>query len=83
MRRSTNRLYPRSPDRREFAPDSFGLRPFSARETEALRIVSERPGITVAELRDTLGVGKTRSWQIVSRLEAELVRREVAAGRDR
>jgi uncharacterized membrane protein len=77
MRRSTDRLYPRSLDRgRAFAPDSIGLRPFSARETEALLIVTERPGITVAELRDTLGVGKTRIWQVVSRLEVELVRRE-------
>jgi uncharacterized membrane protein len=76
MRRSTDRLYPRSLDPRSFGPDSFGSRPFSARETEALRIVTERPGISIAELRATLGVSTTRIWQIVARLEAELVRRE-------
>ena len=38
--------------------------------------MTERPGITVAELRDALGVGNTRGWQIVARLEVELVRRE-------
>ena len=42
--------------------------------------MTERPGITVAELRDALGVGNTRGWQIVARLEVELVRREGERG---
>jgi hypothetical protein len=40
--------------------------------------VTERPGITVAELRDALGVGVPRGWQIVARLEVEHVRRTAA-----
>jgi uncharacterized membrane protein len=76
MRRSTDRLYPRALDLRSFGPGSFDTRPYGASETEALRIVTEHPGITVAELRDALGVGETRAWRIVARLEVELVRRE-------
>jgi uncharacterized membrane protein len=53
----------------------LGARAYSARETEALCLVTERPGITVAELRNVLGVGETRGWQIVARLEVELIRR--------
>jgi uncharacterized membrane protein len=44
------------------------------RERAALGIIESRPGITVAELRDELGVGKARIWQIVSRLERGRVR---------
>ena len=76
MRRSTDRLYPRVSDRQSFGPDSLGSRPLSSRETEALRIVTERPGIQVFELRDALGVGRTRIWQIVARLEVGHVRRD-------
>jgi uncharacterized membrane protein len=60
MRRSTDRLY-------------FALGP---RELEALRIVAARPGLTVAELREALGVSRGRCFQIVSRLEGARVRRE-------
>jgi uncharacterized membrane protein len=68
--------------RRARRPGSFGTRPFSARETEALRVVTERPGITLAELREAFGVGKTRNWQIVSRLEVGHIRREAADDSD-
>lgn len=34
-----------------------------------------RPGITIAQLRDALGVGPKRIWHIVDRLERSLVRR--------
>jgi uncharacterized membrane protein len=61
MRRSTDRLYPR---------------PLGPRESQALEIVSERPGIQVFELRDALGVGRARIWQIVEHLEAGHVRRD-------
>jgi predicted transcriptional regulator len=36
----------------------------------------QRPGITIAELADELGVTMQRVWQIVGRLEAGRVRRE-------
>lgn len=61
MRRRTDRLY---------------LRSLGPRELEALRIVEQRPGITIAELADELGVTMQRVWQIVGRLEAGRVRRE-------
>jgi DNA-binding MarR family transcriptional regulator len=35
----------------------------------ALTIIAERPGLTVAELRDALGVSSVRVWQIVGKLE--------------
>jgi hypothetical protein len=38
--------------------------------------VEQRPGITVAELADTMGVSMQRAWQYVGRLEAGRVRRE-------
>ena len=76
VRRSTDHLYPRALDPPSFGPDSLGSRPLGPRETEALRIVTDRPGITVAELRNVLGVGKTRTWQIVARLEVGHVRRD-------
>jgi biotin operon repressor len=40
------------------------------REAEALALIQSRPGLSVAELRDALGVGRARVWQIVGRLEA-------------
>jgi DNA-binding MarR family transcriptional regulator len=61
MRSRTDRLYPR---------------PLGPREREALRLVEQRPGITVAELSAHLGVTTNRVWQIVRRLEMGRVRRE-------
>jgi hypothetical protein len=46
------------------------------REWEALDLVEQTPGMTVAELAASLGVGMTRAWQIVGRLEQGRVRRE-------
>ncbi len=74
MRRSTDRLY--IADAHSFGSDSLGSRPLSPREIEALRIVTDRPGIQVTELRDALGVGRTRIWQIVARLEVGHIRRD-------
>lgn len=61
-RRSDDRLHPRL---------------LGPRELEALALVEERPGIAVAELREILGVGRARVWQIVSRLEMSRIRRGV------
>jgi predicted transcriptional regulator len=38
-------------------------------EQRALTLITQRPGVTVAELRDALAVGSTRVWQIVAHLE--------------
>jgi hypothetical protein len=54
-------------------------RPLGPRGSEALRIVEERPGITVDELRGELGVSASRVWQIVGRLELGRVRRQQPA----
>jgi predicted DNA-binding protein (UPF0251 family) len=58
-RKRSDRLYPRS---------------LGPRESEALRLVNEQPGITVAELADQMGVSLQRAWQYVGRLEAGRVR---------
>jgi predicted DNA-binding protein (UPF0251 family) len=43
-------------------------------ELEALRLVEQQPGITIAELADELGVTMNRAWQITGRLEGGRVR---------
>ena len=76
VRRSTDRLYSRTHDARSFRPSSLGLRRLSPRETEALGIVTKCPGISVAEMREALGLGEARTAQIVARLEVGHVRRD-------
>jgi predicted DNA-binding protein (UPF0251 family) len=61
LRRRTDRLYPRQ---------------VGPRELEPLRLVEQRPGITVAELADEMGVTLNRVWQILGRLENGRVRQE-------
>jgi hypothetical protein len=61
MRRRTDRLY---------------VTTLGPREREALALIEQQPGLTIAELADALGVGMTRAWQIVGRLEVGRVRRE-------
>jgi DNA-binding IclR family transcriptional regulator len=61
MRRRTDRLFPRS---------------LGPRETEAVRLVQQRPGITVAELAEAMGVKMARAWQLVATLEVSGVRRD-------
>jgi DNA-binding IclR family transcriptional regulator len=52
------------------------MRSLGPREAEALRLVQERPGITIAELADVMGVSMSRVWQYVARLERCGVYRE-------
>ena len=61
MRRRTDGLYPRT---------------LGPRELEAVRLIQERPGITIAQLGEVMGVSMQRAWQIVGRLEAGRVRSE-------
>jgi hypothetical protein len=51
--------------------DHLYVRSLGPREREALRPVVDRPGITVAELADSLGVSMGHAWQIVGRLESD------------
>jgi hypothetical protein len=60
-RRRTDRLY---------------IRSLGPRERESLALVQERPGITVEELADALGVTMNRMWGMLGRLEVSGVRRE-------
>ena len=56
--------------------DRLYLHTLGPRELEALRLVEDRPGIRIDELAETLGVGMSRVWQIVGRLERGRVRRD-------
>jgi len=60
MRRLHDPLY------RAVAPPRGQVRPV---EQRALTLIAQRPGVTAAELRDALAVGRTRIWQIVEHLE--------------
>jgi uncharacterized membrane protein len=43
-------------------------------ELEALALIEQQPGMTVAQLQTVLGVSRSRVWQIVNRLERGRVR---------
>jgi DNA-binding IclR family transcriptional regulator len=60
MRRLHDSLY------RAVTPPRCRVRPV---EQRALTLIAQRPGVTVAELRDALAIGSTRVWQIVAHLE--------------
>jgi DNA-binding MarR family transcriptional regulator len=60
MRRLHDPLY------RMLGPARGGVRPT---EQHAITLIEQRPGVTVAELRNALTVGSARIWQIVERLE--------------
>jgi hypothetical protein len=61
MRRHTDRLF---------------VTTLGPREREALGLIEQQQGLTVAQLADALGVGMTRTWRIVGRLGHGRVRRE-------
>lgn len=46
------------------------------REREALTLIERRPGVTIAELADAMGVSMQRAWQNVGRPEIGRVVRE-------
>lgn len=54
--------------------DHLYVTPLGPRERDALELIEQRPGITVAELRDALGVGRARIWQIMDRLQRPRIR---------
>ena len=55
--------------------DRLYVRSPGPRACEALKLIERRPGITLAELADAMGVGITRAWQYLGELEAGRVRR--------
>ena len=78
-RRSTDRLYPSAHVPRAFGPSSLGLRGLTPREQEALRIVTEHPGISVAGLREALGLSGERTRHIIGVLEMGHIRADARA----
>ena len=56
--------------------DHLHVRTLGPRELEALAVIEQRPGISVAELAEVMGVSLQRAWQYVGRLESGRVRRE-------
>jgi uncharacterized membrane protein len=60
------------------ATDRLSVRSLGPREREAVEIIEARPGITIAELRATLGVSASRVWQILERVEQGRVHRQAA-----
>lgn len=46
------------------------------REREALRVIEARPGMTISELAEAMGVGVERARQYATSLERPRVRRE-------
>ena len=61
MRRRTDRLF---------------IRSITPREQEAIRLIRERPGITVDQLANEMDIGMKRAWQYIARLERLGVWRE-------
>jgi DNA-binding MarR family transcriptional regulator len=65
--------------RRKRTDRLFPPAPLSRRQREAAELVRARPGISVEELAEALGVGVKRAWQLLDRLEARgHVRRQPA-----
>jgi hypothetical protein len=56
--------------------DRLSVRSLAPRELEALDLIEQRPGVTVAELAGAMGVSMQRAWQYVGRLELGRVVRE-------
>ena len=78
-RAKTSRAAAAPPRRRRTKPSGSSARSSSAgaRAQEALDLVTARPGITVAELAEELGIGPTYLYRVMPALEREAkVRKE-------
>ena len=51
-----------------------------ARSDQARTLIGEQPGVTVAELADTMGIGTTYLYRLLPRLEREGVLRKQGQG---
>lgn len=56
--------------------DRLYMRSLGPREREALRLIEQRPGVTIEALGNELGVTMKPMWAMLGRLEANGVRRE-------
>jgi hypothetical protein len=61
----------RATPRRSMRSQVTTRRGHSRRSEEALKLVSERPGITVAEAAEEMGIGTTYLYRLLPRLERE------------
>jgi hypothetical protein len=57
--------------RRELRPSGPGRPGHSARADEAERLIAGSPGISVAELAETMGIGPTYLYRLLPRMERE------------
>lgn len=57
--------------RRELRPSGSGRPGHSARAEEAERLIAGNPGMTVAELAETMGIGPTYLYRLLPRMERE------------
>ena len=57
--------------RRELRPSGPGRPGHSARAEEAERLIAASPGMTVAELAETMGIGPTYLYRLLPRMERE------------
>ena len=57
--------------RRELRPSGPGRPGNSARADEAERLIAGSPGISVAELAETMGIGPTYLYRLLPRMERE------------
>jgi hypothetical protein len=57
--------------RRELRPSGPGRPGNSARADEAERLIVASPGISVAELAETMGIGPTYLYRLLPRMERE------------
>jgi hypothetical protein len=61
----------RASPRRELRPSGPGRPGNSARADEAERLIAGSPGISVAELAETMGIGPTYLYRLLPRMERE------------
>jgi hypothetical protein len=57
--------------RRELRPSGPGRPGSSARADEAERLIAASPGMSVAELAETMGIGPTYLYRLLPRMERE------------
>lgn len=71
---------PRKPSAQRKTRGSSGSRASGGRSAEALRLVGEQPGITVAELAEKMGTNATYLYRVMPRLEKDGAVKKVGTG---
>jgi hypothetical protein len=71
---------PRTPPRRALRASGPGKGGHGARSDEARKLIGAKPGSTVAELAEQMGIGTTYLYRLLPRLEREGVLRKQGKG---